>query len=77
MVSDRRNKDIEKLREANIGYGIHYPVLDHIQPAWLSIFPNVKLPNSEKLVESIVTLPCFPLLGASEINRVAFALKTL
>lgn len=77
MVSDSRDKDIEELVSARIGFGIHYPVLDHMQPAWSRYFPNVKLPNSEKLVKSIVTLPCFPLLKESEIDRVSAVLGAL
>ena len=77
MVSDSRDKDIENLIRANIGFGIHYPVLDHMQPAWNRYFSNVELPNSEKLVNSIVTLPCFPLLKESEIDRISVALEAL
>ena len=77
MVSDSRVKDIKNLESASIGFGIHYPVLDHMQPAWKRYFSDVKLPNSEKLVKSIITLPCFPLLKESEIDRVSGVLEAL
>ena len=77
MVSPSRQEDIDRFRLANVGHGIHYSVLDHHQPAWSEHFVGVSLPNSEKLVESIVTLPCFPLMTDDEISRVCDVLKSL
>jgi dTDP-4-amino-4,6-dideoxygalactose transaminase len=77
MVSPSRQEDIDRFRLANVGYGIHYPVLDHQQPAWSVHFVGVSLPNSEKLVDSIVTLPCFPLMTDEEISRFCDVLKSL
>ena len=77
MITPHQQLDIAKLNRAKIGNGIHYPVLDHYQPAWRKHFVGTSLPNSEQLVKSIVTLPCFPLMTEGEISRVCEVLKSL
>jgi aminotransferase EvaB len=77
MVTSSRDADISCLRKANIGTGIHYPILDHQQAGWSSCFSGIKLPNSESLVEKIMSLPCFPLLQEVEIERVCETLQSL
>jgi dTDP-4-amino-4,6-dideoxygalactose transaminase len=68
---------MSSLKKANIGTGIHYPILDHQQNGWSTYFGNVKLPNSESLVQKIMSVPCFPLLQELEIERVCEALQSL
>ncbi len=77
MITPHHQSDTEKLNRANVGNGVHYPVLDHNQPAWKEHFAGVSLPNSEQLVKSIVTLPCFPLMTENEISQVCVVLSTL
>ena len=77
MVTPHQQTDIEKLNHAKIGNGMHYPVLDHLQPAWEKQFAGVSLPNCERLVKSIVTLPCFPLMTENQISRVCEVLESL
>jgi len=77
LVTSSRDADISSLKKANIGTGIHYPILDHQQAGWSANFSDIKLPNSESLVQKIVSLPCFPLLQEFEIERVCDALQSL
>ena len=77
LVTSSRDADISRLKKANIATGIHYPILDHQQTGWSTHFNDIKLPNSESLVEKIVSLPCFPLLQEFEIERVCYALQSL
>jgi dTDP-4-amino-4,6-dideoxygalactose transaminase len=77
MITPHQKSDIEELNRANVGNGVHYPVLDHHQPAWKKHFVGTSLPNSEQLVGSIVTLPCFPLMTEDEILRVCEILNSL
>jgi UDP-4-amino-4-deoxy-L-arabinose-oxoglutarate aminotransferase len=77
LVTSSRDADMSSLNKANIATGIHYPVLDHRQIGWANHFINVKLPNSESLVQKIVSLPCFTLMHESEIERVCKALQSL
>jgi dTDP-4-amino-4,6-dideoxygalactose transaminase len=77
LVTGSRDADMSSLKKANIATGIHYPILDHQQAGWSAYFGDVKLPNSEALVQQIVSLPCFPLLQEFEIERVCEALQSL
>ena len=77
LVTGSRDADMSCLKKANIATGIHYPILDHQQNGWSTYFDNVELPNSESLVQKIVSLPCFPLLQEFEIERVCEALQSL
>jgi dTDP-4-amino-4,6-dideoxygalactose transaminase len=77
LVTGSRDTDLSSLSKANISTGVHYPILDHQQAGWSTYFSNVKLPNSESLVQKIVSLPCFPLLQEFEIERVCEALQSL
>ncbi len=67
-----RVKDRERLRErlkaAGIGTDVHYPVPDHRQEA--APVP-VALPETERCVAEVLTLPCFPEMTAGEVRRVA------
>jgi aminotransferase EvaB len=65
------------LNSLGIETGIHYPILDHQQPAWMGKFKYFDLSNSEALVNSILTLPCFPTMTLVEINQVSSGLKNL
>jgi len=77
LITPYRQSDVEMLKQANVGNGVHYPVLDQYQPAWIKHFEGVSLPNSEQLVKSIITLPCFPLMTEDEISRVCEVLESL
>ena len=74
--SSRRDELRERLRQAAIQTGIHYPVPDHRQAALSALMtPDVSLPITERLVGEILTLPCFPDLTESEIDRICDALS--
>ncbi|NQU77399.1 DegT/DnrJ/EryC1/StrS family aminotransferase [Candidatus Falkowbacteria bacterium] len=66
-----RDKVLEKLKELNIGAGIHYPIPLHLQPALK--FLNHKqgdFPNAEKASKEILSLPMFPELTDEQINYI-------
>ena len=77
LVTPNQTADIEVIKQAGVDSGIHYPILDHHQPAWHEHFLGEPLPNSERLAKSIITLPCFPLMTEDEISRVCEILKSL
>jgi aminotransferase EvaB len=77
LVTSSREADMSILKKGNIATGIHYPILDHQQAGWSTYFSDIKLPNSESLVQKIVSLPCFPLLQEFEIERVCEVLQSL
>lgn len=61
------------LRAAGIGTDIHYPLPAHMQPAWAPAVGQVALPETERLVQQVLSLPLYPELTRSEVERVASA----
>jgi len=62
------------LKVAGIETGVHYPVPLHRQPAWLRRYgESPPLPRAERLAREVLSLPVFPDLTDTEIERVANA----
>jgi dTDP-4-amino-4,6-dideoxygalactose transaminase len=62
------------LERAGVETGIHYPVPLHRQPAWLRRYgESPRLPRAERLAQEILSLPVFPDLTDTEVERVADA----
>ena len=57
------------LDEAGIGWGIHYPVPCHQQPAFAT-YATGPLPVAEAAADHILSLPLSPTLSADQVNRV-------
>jgi dTDP-4-amino-4,6-dideoxygalactose transaminase len=55
------------LRSRDIGTDVHYPIPDHRQPVALD---RVSLPICERACNEVLSLPCFPAMTSSEIDRV-------
>ena len=62
-----REQLIDDLKERGIECGIMWPLGLHQQPAYRS---NISLPNTEKVTETILSLPCWPYMQDDEINYV-------
>jgi dTDP-4-amino-4,6-dideoxygalactose transaminase len=62
------------LKEGGIAAGIHYPVPSHQQPAVEALHPPV-LPQTERLVEEILTLPLSAGHAVGEVNEVIAAVR--
>jgi dTDP-4-amino-4,6-dideoxygalactose transaminase len=69
MVTDTRDADIQSLSNENIGFAIHYPILDCDQIAWSRYFKRTDIPNSRYLSKRIISVPCSPNLAENEIER--------
>ena len=68
-----RHRDalIESLRAADIQYGIHYPIPIHLQPAYRdSRYSEGAFPVAERVASEILSLPIYPELQRSQIERV-------
>ena len=63
-----RTKFITKLRENGIGASVHFDPPVHLQPYYLSFGYKGKLPVTEKVSNSIVTLPMYPQLKKEELD---------
>jgi dTDP-4-amino-4,6-dideoxygalactose transaminase len=63
------------LKERGIAAGIHYPVPSHQQPAVEALHPPV-LPETERLVEEILTLPLSAGHAVTEVDEVIAAVRS-
>jgi dTDP-3-amino-2,3,6-trideoxy-4-keto-D-glucose/dTDP-3-amino-3,4,6-trideoxy-alpha-D-glucose/dTDP-2,6-dideoxy-D-kanosamine transaminase len=64
------------LAALNIVSDIHYPLLDTQQPALKGLVAPTPLPVSEKATQQVLSLPCYPELTDSEVQRVCAALAS-
>ena len=71
----KRDSLLNYLKNHNIDAAIHYPIPCHQQPA-MSMTKKVSLPNTEKIVKEILTLPMHPQLTQEEIIYVTDNVKT-
>jgi len=62
------------LDAAAIGWGVHYPVPCHRQPAFAE-FANEQLPVAEDAAGRVLSLPMSPTLSASDVDRVCAVLR--
>jgi dTDP-3-amino-2,3,6-trideoxy-4-keto-D-glucose/dTDP-3-amino-3,4,6-trideoxy-alpha-D-glucose/dTDP-2,6-dideoxy-D-kanosamine transaminase len=63
------------LEARGISTDIHYPIPDHRQPAYATSIIT-ELPETERLAEEIVTIPCFPEMEEGEIIQVIEAVNS-
>ncbi|HZT23583.1 MAG TPA: DegT/DnrJ/EryC1/StrS family aminotransferase, partial [Verrucomicrobiae bacterium] len=76
VIRCERRDDLQKfLKERNIETGIHYPRPNHLQPGVVALFPNTpKLPNTEKVVKEILSLPIHGEMTLEAADRVCDAI---
>ena len=72
---DDRDQVRAALRDAGVGTAVHYPRPAHLNPAWSELGARGDYPAAERLAERTLSLPMFPGITASEIDRVAEALR--
>jgi dTDP-4-amino-4,6-dideoxygalactose transaminase len=70
-----RGRLIREFRRSGIGYGVHYPVPVHLQPAYRCLgFRKGDFPVSEGCANEFVSLPIGPELSVSQIDEVSTAI---
>ncbi len=74
--SSGRDNDRRALAGAGVGTAVHYPLALTQQPAYEQLFPSA-CPEAERWAAECVSLPCFPEMTESEIERVESALSAL
>ena len=71
-----RDRVVAALSDAGIGVGIHYPTPVHLSPAFASLgYGPGDFPVTEAAAESLVSLPMFGHITASQQERVADVLR--
>ncbi|MDA3624190.1 DegT/DnrJ/EryC1/StrS family aminotransferase [Saccharopolyspora oryzae] len=68
-----RERVAETLTAAQIGWGVHYPVPCHLQPAFEEF--GERLPVAERAAGEILSLPMSPSLSDGEVARVCEVLR--
>lgn len=76
VVADDRDALTEHLKSALVKTDVHYPIPDHRQPGFADHFSAPRLPVTERICDSVLSLPCFPELTENEIERVCSALES-
>jgi dTDP-4-amino-4,6-dideoxygalactose transaminase len=75
-VSGDRQGVQQRLQEAGVGTGIHYPIAIHQQPVMQELgFGDYSLPIAEAAAESVLSIPVHPSLTADEVAYVAQAVN--
>jgi dTDP-4-amino-4,6-dideoxygalactose transaminase len=77
VLAEDRERTRAALEAAGVATDVHYPIPDHLQPAWIDEYAGVNLPVTEHACEHVLTLPCFPELTEEEIDHVCEALRGL
>ena len=67
---------MQRLREAGIGTGVHYPALHLFTLYREQGWHDGQLPQAERIGRGILTLPLFPTLRDDDVDRVCKALAT-
>ncbi len=74
IQTDFREQIIQRFTEQKIGFGVHYPIACHQQPAYLE-FHQLSLPVSEKLSQTVISLPLFVGLKDEQVKEVCEVLQ--
>lgn len=77
IAGDERDALMEHLRRSGIDCGIHYPVPVHLQKGYAERvrMPRGGLPVTEHSAQRIISLPMFPELADTEVDRVIAAIS--
>jgi dTDP-4-amino-4,6-dideoxygalactose transaminase len=72
-----RPQFIEAMAQRGIGVGIHYPAI-HLFTAYRGMgYREGQFPNAEQIGRETVTLPLFPTMELSDVDRVVEAVNEI
>jgi aminotransferase EvaB len=71
---DDRDAFRGRLEAAGVGTDVHYPRAVHEQPAFAAL-PRGPLPETERAMREVVSLPLYPQLSDDEVERVIDAVR--
>jgi dTDP-4-amino-4,6-dideoxygalactose transaminase len=78
IASDKKEAVGKALSDAGIGWGQHYPIPVHLQPAFDYLgYREGDFPVAEKLMRTSLTLPMFPELKIEQVDEVCEVLKSI
>lgn len=76
IFTSKKDKILNAFDKNHIGYGIHYPIPCHQQPAY-SKFHHNSLPIAEKLAEKCISLPLYIGMKEEQVREVADVIKSI
>jgi len=77
QLSISRAQFMEAMKGQGIGTGIHYPAI-HLFTAYRALgYREGQFPNAERIGRETVTLPLFPAMQLSDVERVVTAVNTI
>src|SRR5215470_7351932 len=72
-----RREFMEAMKERGIGVGVHYPAI-HLFSAYRALgYREGQFPNAERIGRETVTLPLFPAMQLSDVERVVHAVNDI
>ena len=75
--SQRRDHLQQHLQKKGIGTLIHYPVAIHLQPAYTHLgYKKGSFPISEEIADTCLSLPLWPGMKQSHVNRITEEIKS-
>lgn len=78
VQADERDALQQRLSEAGVQTGIHYPIPIHLQPAYASMGHKAgDFPEAERQARRVLSLPMFPELTDEQIEKVVEAISNL
>lgn len=75
ILTDRRDAIIAALQEEQIASAVYYPVPLHRQKVFLEDYKETVLPVTEAVSERCMSLPIYPELAETDIQRIAGIVK--
>lgn len=76
-ISLDRAEFMRRMRDAGIGIGVHYPAM-HLFSIYRRLgWHEGQFPHAERIGRSIVTLPLFPAMRDSDVDRVCDAIAAI
>ncbi len=75
LLGENREKIIAALDSHQIASGIYYPIPLHRQPVYQGKVKRVSLPITENIAKRCFSLPIYPELEISEIDRISEVIK--
>jgi aminotransferase EvaB len=70
IKTNERNEIVHHLTKSNIQIGVHYPIPDHKQKIYQHKYEKVPLLVTDKAVNQILSIPCYPGMSQEQINHV-------
>lgn len=78
IADGERDRVRDALKEEHgVGCGVYYPIPNHRLPSLAGFAPNLELPETERAVAEVLSLPVHPSLGENDVERIIEALATV